>query len=213
MVDEFDLRDAITALKEDFFRLEELKWERPKTAETARKMEPVFGSSTPTPDGDWSLNLEDCLLQERRDEAIPGGLLKMAYDALSYTISDGASITPHTGAMVCAHLWRNAAEIADKFPAAQELLELIREQHRFLQREFVKREGNEPPRKEARQTATIICALLSQRGINITPAQLRKWAQRGKITTTKIGGHNGYLLSEVIAHLTSTATPQHEGTP
>ncbi|WP_147285146.1 hypothetical protein, partial [Corynebacterium renale] len=145
MVDEFDLRDAITALKEDFFRLEELKWERPKTAETARKMEPVFGSSTPTPDGDWSLNLEDCLLQERRDEAIPGGLLKMAYDALSYTISDGASITPHTGAMVCAHLWRNAAEIADKFPAAQELLELIREQHRFLQREFVKREGNEPP--------------------------------------------------------------------
>lgn len=206
MIDEFDLRDAITALKNDFFRLEELKWERTKTGETARKMEPTFTSESPTPDNDWSLDLEDRLLEERRENpgdsyAPPGGLLTMAYDALSYTSGAGHAIQPRTGGMVCAHLWRNAAEIADSFPAAQELLDLLRAQHVFLQREFTKREGTEQPRPEARQTSTVICGLLGQRGIHITPVQLRQWAHRGKLTTTKIGGCNGYLLSEVIKNL------------
>lgn len=55
---------------------------------------------------------------------------------------------------------------------------------------------------EHRQTSKSICYRLGNMGHRITPAQLRGWARRGHITSVDInGGHNGYLLTEVLEYL------------
>lgn len=55
---------------------------------------------------------------------------------------------------------------------------------------------------EHRQTSKSVCYRLGNMGHRITPAQLRGWARRGHITSVDInGGHNGYLLTEVLEYL------------
>lgn len=216
-IDPQDLRDAITTLRDDFFHLEELKWERAKTAETPRKIKSNQCSRTPAPDGDWSLDLEDRLLEDRREKQdskdyvptpgevlLPGGLYNMARDALNHTRAAGTPITPRTGGIVCAHLWRNADEIVANFPEVEALLDLLRAQHRFLQHQFTKREGHQPqPRPEARQPSNVIITLLAQNNITITRDQLNYWAKRGYITREPCSdGRSGYLISEIIKKVT-----------
>ena len=92
----------------------------------------------------------------------------------------------------------HSGAIANQFPAAQDLLELIVEQTAYINHHIEKRAGMSPPRAEARHNSTVICALLAQQGIDVTPELLRKWAERGKITTRRIQGRNEYLLSEVL---------------
>ncbi|HCT9181678.1 TPA: hypothetical protein OUB66_002595 [Corynebacterium aurimucosum] len=93
--------------------------------------------------------------------------------------------------------------IANQFPATDDLLELIIEQTAYLTDHIDKRVGTSPPRTEARHNSTVICALLGQRGYQITPALLRKWAQRGQITVYgDRKGQNLYRMSEVLRIIT-----------
>ena len=208
MIDEFDLRNAIRDLKDDYHRLDEIKWEKVTKPKPERKMKPYFTSETPIPDNDWSLNVEDCLLNERLDDTIPGGLLVMAHDALSYTATGDRTITPRTGGMVCAHLWRNAAEIAEKFPAAEELLELLQEQSMYLRRQFAKRDrhgdimtANQPDiRATGFGTAADLAPLVSAAvGKSFTRDQIRYWGRSGRVTPyTTADGTTHYRLGDLI---------------
>lgn len=208
MIDEFDLRDAIRDLKDDFHHLDEFKWETVTKPKPERKTKPYFTSETPTPDNDWSLNLEDCLLNERHDDTIPGGLLVMAHDALSYTVAGDRTITPRTGGMVCAHLWRNAAEIAEKFPAAEDLLELLREQSMYLRRQFAKRDRHGdtmtaiPADTMATGfgTAADLAPLVSAAiGHHVDRKQITYWGRSGRITAyTQPDGTTQYRLDQTI---------------
>ena len=93
----------------------------------------------------------------------------------------------------------HAGAIANQFPAADDLLELIVEQTAYIARQIEKRVGASAPRPEARHNSTVICALLAQQGVSVTPDLLRKWAERGKLTVAHRDGRNGYLLSEVFS--------------
>lgn len=161
---------------------------------------------SPSPDQDWALNLETELMRDTTDDDVPGGLRPMAKDALAYT--DAQRHTPYlTGyldnpspSVYCAHLARHAGDIAEKFPTTDDLAELMADQSAFLHRAIDTRYGTPPaPRREARHNSTVICALLAQRGVDVTRELLRKWAERGKITAERAAdGRNGYLLSEVV---------------
>ncbi|WP_257202960.1 helix-turn-helix domain-containing protein [Corynebacterium cystitidis] len=199
---EADLRAAARDLADAYAGLERAKWER-DSVRLARDMKPTFGPVAPTPDRDWSLNLEVSLLKETRDDRVPGGLLVMVVDALSYTSAAGRAHAVD-GGLACAHVYRNAYEIAERFPAAQDLLDLMHQQDRYINQQLAKRfpTPQQPPTTEPRQTSTTICKLIGQKGHRITPQHLHTWAQRGHITKTKNGNQNMYLQSEVLAWIT-----------
>lgn len=198
-----ELRQAARNLADAYAELENAKWER-SSIKLARDMKPTFGPSTPTPDRDWSLNLEVSLLKETRDERVPGGLLVMVVDALSYTSAAGRAHAVD-GGLACAHIYRNAFEIAERFPAAADLLDLMLEQDRFITREIARRfpTPTHPKREEPRHNSTVTIRILGQKGHRVTPQHLHTWAARGHITREPMpGGRNGYLIAEVLAHIT-----------
>ena len=204
-VDEFNLRDAARNLADAYAELEELKWAKQET-KLARKMEPTFGPGSPTPDRDWSLNLEVSLLKETRDERVPGGLLVMAIDALSYTSAAGRAHEVR-GGMLCANIYRNAFEIAERFPAATDLLDLMLEQDRFITREIARRfpTPTQPKREEPRHNSTVTIRILGQKGHRVTRDQLNYWAKRGHITRHQLANNrSGWLMSEIIHHINNT---------
>lgn len=198
-----ELRQAARNLADAYGSLEQAKWER-SSIKLARDMKPTFGPGAPTPDRDWSLNLEVSLLKETTDEKIPGGLLVMAIDALSYTSAAGRAHEVK-GGMLCAHISRNAYEIAERFPAADDLLDLMIEQDRFITREIVRRfpTPTQPKREEPRHNSTVTIRILGQKGHRVTRDQLNYWTKAGHITREPMpGGRNGYLITEVLAHIT-----------
>lgn len=198
MTDVYELRRLARDLADAYAELEELKWTPPRTP-NVRVMKPQFRSTSPSPDNDWALNLEHELTRDTTDERVPGGLRAMACDALGYTTANRAYLDETRPGMLCAYIARHAGDIAEKFPAADDLAELLSAQHAYLVRQTTKRHGPPPqPRPEARHNSTVICALLAQQGVSVTPELLRKWAERGKITSLRSQGRNTYLLSEVI---------------
>lgn len=197
-VDEFQLRDLARELAGLYATLDELKW-TPKRQEQVRKMKPNFTSQTPEPDGDWALNMQIELMRDTPNDHIPGGLRSMACDALNYTSARGYG-HEHRPSVLCAYLYRNAWEISEKFPAVDELAELLTTQAAYLTRAIRNKHGA-APRREQRQTSDSICYRLAQQGITIDATKLRQWARYGHITTTtRKDGRNLYLMSEVIAH-------------
>lgn len=208
-IDEMDLRHAITDLRDAYHNLDAAKY-TPRRVRTSRRMQPRPGPRSPMPDQDWALNLETSLLWETRDDTVPGGLLVMTHDALAHTDAGDQHIQPTTGAMCCAHLWRNAGEVCWKHPAAQELLELLEEQTAYIVRKLRARypEPRPLPKAEPRHNATTIVRLLGQKGHRITPQHLTTWAARGHITTAHTTtGATGYLLTEVLDWVTRDDTP------
>ncbi|QQB47596.1 hypothetical protein I6I10_06950 [Corynebacterium glucuronolyticum] len=112
-------------------------------------------------------------------------------------------IEPITGPMVCAHLWREADEIVQRFPVVEDLVELMVTQAGFIARECELRERSQgieagAPQAQARMTSSVICPLLAQRGYDVSPELLRQWVKRGKITAYVQGGRNYYKLEEIL---------------
>lgn len=196
--DEFELRRLAKNLAALYATLDELKW-TPVRQEQVRKMKPTFNSQSPEPDGDWALNLEIELMRDTPDDTIPGGLRSMACDALNHTSARGYGDETRPG-VLCAYIYRNAWEIADKFPAADDLAELMEAQEHYISGKVTLRfpTKEKTSRVEAPQTSTVICKLLSQMGYSVTPDLLRKWAQRGQVPKYgRSNDQNLYKLSEV----------------
>lgn len=201
MTDPFELKRAATRLHNQYLALNELKMAPPRTP-AARKMKPTFGPQSCAPDGDWALNIELLLVDEGDDDdpgrEAPSGLFNMVLDAQRYI--HNRTIQTKDGRRLANFVALHAGAIANQFPAADDLLELIIEQTAYIARHIEKRAGTSPPRAEARHNSTVICALLAQQGIDVTPELLRKWVEREKISVAKgDNGANYYLLSEVVS--------------
>ncbi|MBC3179370.1 hypothetical protein [Corynebacterium lujinxingii] len=200
MTDPFELKRAAIRLRDQYRALNELKMTPPRST-TARKMKPTFGPQSCIPDGDWALNIELLLVDEGDDDnsnhEAPSGLFNMVVDAQRYI--HNKTIQNKDGHRLANFVALHSGAIANQFPAADDLLELIIEQTAYIARHIEKRVGAPLPRAEARHNSTVICALLAQQGVSVTPDLLRKWAERGKLTVAHRDGRNGYLLSEVFS--------------
>lgn len=200
MTDPFDLKRAAIRLRDQYSVLNEIKMAPPKSP-LARKTKPTFGPQSPNPDGDWAFNIEHYLVEECDDDnpnrEAPSGLFNMVVDAQCYI--HNKTIQTKDGRRLANFIALHSGAIANQFPAADDLLELVIEQTAYIARQIEKRVGMSPPRAEARHNSTVICALLAQQGVSVTPDLLRKWAERGKLTVDHRDGRNGYLLSEVFS--------------
>ncbi|WP_288750606.1 hypothetical protein [uncultured Corynebacterium sp.] len=199
MTDPFELKRAAIRLRDRYRALNDIKMTPPRPP-VARKTKPAFGPQSPNPDGDWAFNIEHLLVNECDDDnpnrEAPSGLFNMVVDAQRYI--HNRTIQTKDGYRLANFIALHHGAIAHQFPAADDLLELIIEQTAYLTRHIDKRVGTSHPRPEARHNSTVICALLAQQGIDVTPELLRKWAERGKITAAPgPGGRNLYLHSEV----------------
>lgn len=201
MTDPFELRRAAEKLAAEYRALEELSW-TPARCNLARKMAPTFGPRTPELDGGWALNIELLLVDEGDDDnpnrEAPSGLFNMVIDAQRYI--HNRTIQTHDGYRLANFVATHAWEIADKFPAAEDLLDLMHAQERYIARAIARRYPpvGKQPRTEQRQNSTVICKMMGQLGYAITPELLRKWVERGKITSATVDGRNMYLMSEVL---------------
>ncbi|MDK8242571.1 hypothetical protein [Corynebacterium coyleae] len=211
-----ELHDLARDLANAYSQLAELKFTPPR-APQARKMAPTFGPQTPSPDGDWALNLEHELMRETTDEHLPGGLRTIALDALGYTtapphptrncpigyLDDGC-----TPAILCAHIARHARQIVDHFPAAEELAELMATQHAYLTKHINQRHGQGMKLTTmpadtlatgfgtAADLAPLISAVI---GRHIDRKQITYWGRSGRITAyTQPDGTTQYRIDQTI---------------
>lgn len=211
-----ELRDAARKLAHAYNTLAELKTTPPR-APQARKMAPTFGPQTPSPDGDWALNLEHELMRETPNDTIPGGLRTIALDALGYTTAP-----PHptrncpigyldddcTPAILCAHINRHARQIVDHFPAADDLTNLLRDQQHYITTRINNHHGTGTKLTTmpadtlatgygtAADLAPLISAVI---GRHIDRKQLTYWGRSGRITAyTQPDGTTQYRIDQTI---------------
>ena len=208
-------------------QLAELKFTPPRHPQ-ARKMAPTFGPQTPSPDGDWALNLEHELMRETTDEHIPGGLRTIALDALGYTLAP-----PHTTrncptgyldddctpSILCAHIARHARQITEHFPAAADLAELMATQHTYLTKHINQRhgQGTKLTTMPADTLATgfgtaadLAPLATAATGKPITRETIRSWGRNGHITQyTNPDGTTAYNVNQVVEYA-HTYTPRRK---
>lgn len=211
-----DLRTRARQLANTYATLAELKW-TPERSPNVKVMRSQDGPKSPSPDGDWALNLEHELMRETTDEHIPGGLRAMAYDALGYTLAP-----PHarpdcrvgyldedcTPGILCAHIARRAHEVVANFPAAEDLADLLTQQYDYLTRQLDHRHHTStrltpiPADTMATGfgTAADLAPLVSAAiGRHIDRKQVTYWGRSGRITAyTQPDGTTQYRLDQTI---------------
>ena len=137
---EFELRDAAKALAAAYAELRAYKHTTTRT-EKLRPMKQTFGPGTPAPDHDWSFNIEHLLTHPRtdddREQEAPVGLHEMVVDAQRHIAN--RTIQTCDGCSLADFVYTHAWEIADKFPAADDLLDLMQAQERYIGREVQRR--------------------------------------------------------------------------
>lgn len=207
-----ELSHAARKLADTYATLAELKWapERPPSVKVMRSQD---GPCSPSPDNDHAFNLEYELQRETADERVPGGLRAMARDALSYTTAPRHTRRGHgycddhvTGGILCAHIARHAAEIVECFPAADELVELLDAQERYLARRVHDHRGEtlKPLTADTMATgfgtAADLAPLVSAAvGRSFTREQIRYWGRSGRVTPyTTADGTTHYRLGDLI---------------
>ena len=137
---EFDLRDTAKALAAAYAELRAYKHVQLR-GEKLRPMKPSFGPGTPALDHDWSFNIEHLLTHPRtdddREQEAPVGLHEMVVDAQRHIHNH--TIPTCDGYRLAKFVYTHAWEIADKFPAADDLLDLMHAQERYIDREIQRR--------------------------------------------------------------------------
>ena len=206
MTDEWALRQQARRLADAYATLQELAWTPPRPNHV-RKMKPAFRSQAPTADNDHTLNLIHELMRDTPDPDIPGGLRTIACDALTYTTATGYAHDVKPG-ILCAHIAYHAQTIAEDFPAADELMELMEQQEDYIRRDINKRHGG--PAQIQRELAAVrptgygtaadIAPLVSAAiGRTVTRKQLTWWGRSGRITQHLADdGTARYELAEAI---------------
>lgn len=137
-----------------------------------------------------------------------------------WTLSDDEHFTKRLNQMVCDSAGRiegnhkptlDGRQLADwiawyagpvsQLDFADDILDEVRWQIRELDHRLRRTRPPAPigEPKEVWLTARTICYKLRQQGHNVSPELLRKWAERGKISSQRIGPRsNVYSLSEVL---------------
>lgn len=208
------LRHLARDLANAYHTLAELK-ETKTRQEQLRPMIPNFDSDWPFPDGGWGFNLEHELERDTKDEHIPGGFHAMAKDALQYTNAkrhlpkQRGYLDDHvTPGILCAHIAGHAHEIVERFPAAEDLAELLADQLAFLTSQLDRRQGATklspiPADTIATGygTAADLAPLVSATiGRHIDRKQITYWGTSGRLTIfTQPDGTTLYSAHEAIA--------------
>lgn len=171
----------------------------------------------------WLIDAEDRLLEERREEdangnplpdhqVIPGGLLNMVVDAaecVGDTIEkldtpgqseETRKARKYTGRDLCNFVAWNAHLITLDYPAAEDLLALMKDQAHWISARLMPRGADEVAnRPEPYQLAEVVIQRMASRGVTVTNVQLRNLASRGQISQGGRDGRRvGYRMSEVI---------------
>lgn len=201
-VDQWDLQDTGRALSWLFQLLEARKYEPPPPPEV-KVMAPAFGPGDPL---DLDLfSAEDCLLEERWDDRIPGGLRVMVMDAAEHIgkhpLSKKEVKKGHraTGAQLAAFVSDHASDIVEKYPEVDALAELMEAQARWLA--FNLNPPQEAP-KDPYLTAPSIQRALTARGLECPEGTIRRWASEGHVATRKrADGRTLYRLQDVQTRL------------
>lgn len=128
------------------------------------------------------------------------------------TIAPG-HILPTDGRALATWIANNAATITTTIDWANDLTEALNDYAARVRRTIGYDQTAPPP--EPRQYASAICQRLHQDGITANPDLLTLWAHRsgGTITTSKKGGKNTYLYSEVHAWATRNHSPKQVQPP
>lgn len=212
-----ELHHLARQLANTYATLAELRW-TPVRQIPVRKMEPVFGPMSPEPDQDWTLNLEHELMRDTPDERIPGRLRAMVRDAMSYTSTRHGWPDETRPGMLCAYIARYASEIAAYFPAAEDLAELLTEQHHYLTTQINRRYGTHkltaiPPGLLATgygTAADLAAYVAAATGKPITRETIRSWGRNNHITQyVHPDGSTVYSLAQVIDYA-HTYTPRRK---
>ncbi|WP_165164924.1 hypothetical protein [Corynebacterium qintianiae] len=141
MTDEFDLRHAAKSLAGAYRELRSHTFTKQQT-ENLRPMVPSFGPGDPAPDGGWSFNIEHLLVHPHTDDdhpdhEAPVGLHEMVVDAQRYITN--RTIQTYDGHRLAMFVYTHAWEIAEHFPAADDLLDLMHAQERYIGRALARR--------------------------------------------------------------------------
>ena len=195
-IDQWELADLAKELGGLYRQLDARKHEKTQAPRGERVMKPTPGPREPG--AGWAISLDAQLTAE---------LHEMTRDAINYT-DRSAILLARNGTRLCSTIRTNAMDIAEQFPAADDLAELMRHQVEQLTRKLAP-----APRVEVerRQTARSISHRLTTQGYDVSPDLIRKWAERGHISRkTMDDGKAGYLATEVLGH---AARDNYDGEP
>lgn len=212
MTDQWQLADAAKHCrdlhKEHHFSL----YEKKQAVRTERMINPGYGPRDVLDIN--ALSDHDELINERAGDErdVPGGLMLMVQDAAFYTDAP-YTVFRQNGEELCEFVRQHAYEIAENFPAAQELLELLHTQAAWITRQLDSR----PTTIQAMQTkhglnlhsgwgtAAELAPLVSEYvGKKVTNLKITEVGRGKKFRVTKNAkGISVYNLQEMVDHFQS----------
>lgn len=184
-VDMYQLRHLARSLAGWYEELEELKYSRPAPPEV-RVMKPALGPQSP---GNWLYVA--CYLDQSAK------LREVAFNALG---DIGVKIRDdEAGAVALCRKLAFHAQAVSELNWADDLADELESQRKIL-RTRCRPVGEDPAehKPEQRLSSRTICYKLAQYGHMATPGLLRKWLERGQISSIQFRGKNFYLMSEVM---------------
>lgn len=192
-VDQDELRNTAKTLRILYEELDEAKYEKPP-APTESRMGSNSQKGPTYPMPIWTLS---------DDVEFTSLLSEYVNDAARFVKPEGEYYRDgfgRDGIKMCRWIAWNAGAIAE-LDVADVMLDELRYQVRELDMRLKRSRPFQPAGKEqeAWLTARSICYTLRQQGHNVTPELLRKWAERGKVSTvTNNLGFKLYNFKEVV---------------
>lgn len=187
-MDEFQFRNDARKLGNLYRDLDTTKYQSLNT-NTERTSRPAPGPSLPGQD--WAITLDADMCDR---------LMEITCDVRTH-ITPGVALRKD-GPHLCEYLALHAQPISE-LDFADDVHDEVRDQIRHLiPKLHPDNAGDIAARPERYQTARSILTRLQAMGHHITPDQLRKWGERGHITTRDLSTRGrGYRMSEVLEHI------------
>lgn len=203
-VDQDELRNAAKQLRVLYEELDEAKYEKPPAPTESRMgSNSQKGPTYPLPI--WTLS---------DDVEFTSLLSEYVNDAARFVKPEGEYYREgfgRDGIKMCRWIAWNAGAIAE-LDVADVMLDELKHQVRELDMRLKRSRPFQPAGKEEGEawlTARSICYTLRQQGHHITPELLRKWAERGKISTvTNNLGLKLYNFKQVVENIWSKKSSQ-----
>ena len=202
-VDQDELRNTAKQLRILYEELDEAKYEKPP-APTESRMGSNSQKGPTYPMPIWTLS---------DDVEFTSLLSEYVNDAARFVKPEGEYYRDgfgRDGIKMCRWIAWNAGAIA-QLDVADVMLDELRHQVRELDARLKRSRPYQPAgqQQEAWLTARSICYTLRQQGHHITPELLRKWAERGKISTvTNNLGVKLYNFKQVVENIWSRKSSQ-----
>lgn len=212
MTDQWELQAAAQDALNAFTDLWHLKMGATHAPQKERTTKPSPGPTSPNGDNDLTLDLEGILLgnitQDKQPD-LPVGLHRITAHAMTVTSAHGMAVAK-SGITCCKLIKIYSYDIADKFPYADELHDLLSRQasylDRFIDRQEERIHGTDRKTDDVFLTDHSLQQALKKRGIELTPNTIRKWAGNQEIAISRsTTGKRTYSLKDVVARASRKA--------